>query len=95
MWLSADLQARLEHRYGAVDAAATGPVHPSAARPPVPVAPQVHGGLHWYCPGDGAPLNANLDCPQCGKHLRDLVYVLVELHPHRPVAQRDEHSWGV
>ena len=46
---------------------------------------QLHGGLRWYCPGDRTRLNDHLESPQCGKHLRDLVYTLVELHPHRPV----------
>lgn len=39
--------------------------------------------LRWYCPGCGVRLNEHLECMQCGHHLRDLVYVLVELHPHR------------
>jgi hypothetical protein len=82
MCLSQDLQSRLELRYGPV---AAGPL---SALPPF--SQLLHGGVHWYCPGDGTPLNAELECPQCGKHLRDLVYVLIELHPHRPVAERDE-----
>ena len=45
--------------------------------------PQRHGGLHWYCPGCGKPLNQKLECEACGKHMRDLVVPLVELHPHR------------
>lgn len=44
---------------------------------------QFHGGHRWFCPGCGVRLNERLECEQCGKHLRDLVYVLVELHPHR------------
>jgi hypothetical protein len=82
MCLSRDLQSRLELRF---DPAAVSPL---SALPPF--SQQLHGGLHWYCPGDGTPLSAELECPQCGKHVRDLVYVLVELHPHRPVAERDE-----
>jgi endogenous inhibitor of DNA gyrase (YacG/DUF329 family) len=82
MCLSQDLQSRLELRYGL---AAASPLSVSQL-----FSQQLHGGLHWFCPGDGTPLNAELECPQCGKHVRDLAYVLVELHPHRPVAERDE-----
>ena len=41
-----------------------------AQSPLPPYTPQIHGGFRWWC-------------PRCGKHLRDLVVVLVELHPHR------------
>jgi ssDNA-binding Zn-finger/Zn-ribbon topoisomerase 1 len=89
MCLSQDLQARFEQRYGAAAADSARPTRSSVLVPP-----QVYGSLHWYCPGDGIPLNAELECPQCGKHLRDMVYDLVELHPHRPVTQHDEHPQG-
>ena len=45
--------------------------------------PRIHGGLHWYCPGCGEALNSHLECEHCHGHLRDLVFQLVELHPHR------------
>lgn len=35
----------------------------------------------WCCPGDGAPLNADAECAQCGQSLRDLLSSLAE-HPH-------------
>src|SRR5688572_3114391 len=41
------------------------------------------GGVQWYCPKCGAALNACLECGRCHKHLRDLIFTLVELHPHR------------
>lgn len=44
---------------------------------------QLHDGLRWFCPGCGNPLNKVVACDGCGKHLRDLVYSLIELHPHR------------
>lgn len=28
-------------------------------------------------------LNEHAECSRCGRHLRDLVYHLIELHPHR------------
>jgi DNA-directed RNA polymerase subunit M/transcription elongation factor TFIIS len=74
MDLSQMMQQTFEERYGP-DAA---PQSPNPA-----FNPQFHAGLHWFCPGDGEKLNARLECPKCGKHLRDLVYQLVELHPHK------------
>jgi len=44
---------------------------------------QFHGGLRWFCPGCGNLLNKVVACYGCGEHLRDLVYPLIELHPHR------------
>ena len=52
-----------------------------------PYNPQWHDGLHWFCPGCGNPLNRHLECPSCGKHLRDLVPTLIELHPHQRTAE--------
>lgn len=73
MGLSQVMQQKFEERYR------------QNATPQFPNPPfdqQVHGGFYWFCPGDGERLNAHLECPTCGKHLRDLVPPLVELHPH-------------
>lgn len=74
MGLSLAMQQTLEVLYGpnAVPQSPNPPFHP-----------QVHRGLHWFCPGDGERLDVQLGCSKCGKHLRDLVYPLVELHPHK------------
>lgn len=74
MGLSPAMQQKFEERYG------PNPL-PQSSHPPF--SQQFHGGLHWFCPGDGEPLNAQLECPRCEKHLRDLVYRLIELHPHK------------
>ncbi|AKV04340.1 hypothetical protein AKJ09_11003 [Labilithrix luteola] len=37
----------------------------------------------WYCPGCRSPLSAEMVCPRCEVSLHDLVFQLVELHPHR------------
>jgi hypothetical protein len=74
MGLSPALQQRFEERYGP---------HKASQSPDPPFNQHVHGGLQWFCPGDGEPLNAQLACAKCGKHLRDLVYPLVEFHPHK------------
>jgi hypothetical protein len=76
MALSRGMQEALERRYGTSDG---GPQSPLS-----PYSPQIHGGLTWYCPGCGVRLDEHLQCPRCARHLRDLVYQLVELHPHRP-----------
>ena len=79
MGLSQHLRETLEKRYG--------PEETNAVQSPLPpYSRKWHGGIHWFCPGDGAPLNDHLECPQCGKHLRDLVYTLIEQHPHRPIS---------
>ncbi len=73
MGLSQVVQQKFEERYR------------QNAAPPFPNPPfnqQFHRGFHWFCPGDGERLNAQLECSICGKHLRDLVYPLVEFHPH-------------
>lgn len=74
MGLSLVMQQKFEERYG------PNPT-PQSSNPPFHK--QFHGGFHWFCPGDGKPLNAQLECSTCGKHLRDLVFPLVELHPHK------------
>ena len=45
--------------------------------------PHIHRGIHWHCPECGDALNFNLECERGHGHLRDLVFPLVELHPHR------------
>jgi len=78
MVLSRSVQEALDHRYGAnAPPSVVQQVRPA----PSPTYPHEWG---WYCPGCGVPLDGWLECPRCGKHLRDLAYQLVELHPHRP-----------
>jgi hypothetical protein len=74
MYVSQRLQQKLEERYGP---------YPLYQSPNPPFNQRFHGGIHWFCPGDGERLTAELECQKCGKHLRDLVYTLVELHPHK------------
>jgi hypothetical protein len=38
--------------------------------------------LRRYCPGCGVPLDREMKCGSCGKSIRDLLFQLVELHPH-------------
>lgn len=40
----------------------------------------------WYCPGCGIPIGADLQCMECQQSLEDLLYQLVEFHPHRAVS---------
>jgi hypothetical protein len=35
-----------------------------------------------YCPGCGVPLDREMQCPSCKQSIRDLLFPLVELHPH-------------
>jgi len=78
MALSPKLQEALDYRYGE----SAPPRLVSSPRPaPSPTFPHEWG---WYCPGCGVSLNGWLECPRCGKRLRDLAYQLVERHPHRP-----------
>ena len=72
MGLSQVMRQKFEERYEAPSQSPNPPFHN-----------QFHGGLHWFCPGDGEALNTQLECPRCGIHLRDLVYPLIELHPHK------------
>lgn len=74
MGLSFVIQRKFEERYG------PNPL-PQSSNPPFHK--QFHGGLHWFCPGDGERLNAQLECAKRGKHLRDLVYQLIEIHHHK------------
>lgn len=36
----------------------------------------------WFCPGCGVPLGPGMVCGQCGQSIQDLLFQLVELHPH-------------
>lgn len=36
----------------------------------------------WYCPGCGVPLGPGMVCRSCGESIQDLLFPLVELHPH-------------
>jgi hypothetical protein len=43
-------------------------------------------GGSWFCPGCGTPAVENdgwISCSTCHRTLNELVYRLVELHPHR------------
>jgi hypothetical protein len=37
----------------------------------------------YYCPGCGVILSEDMVCPECGVSIRDLLFQLVELFPHR------------
>ena len=58
MGLSSAMQQKFEERYG------SSPL-PQSSNPPF--SQQFHGGLHWFCPGDGELLNAHLECHRCEK----------------------------
>lgn len=73
MILLSVIQQEFAQRYGPH-------TQPQSSDPPFH--PQFHGGLHWFYPDNGKPLNAQLECSTCGKHLSDLVIPLIELHPH-------------
>lgn len=82
MGLSPRVATVLLGRYAAESA-------PPSAQSPMPAfSRRLHGGLHWYCPGCGIRLNEHLECPRCTRHLRDLAYDLIELHPHRDPSGR-------
>jgi hypothetical protein len=36
----------------------------------------------WYCPGCGLLMGEGTTCSVCGKSIHDLVFQLVEIHPH-------------
>jgi hypothetical protein len=36
----------------------------------------------WLCPGCWRPLGRGMVCGQCGQSIQDLLFPLVELHPH-------------
>ena len=40
----------------------------------------------WFCPACRTALGSDLTCTTCGQGLRDLLFQLVELHPHRKPA---------
>jgi hypothetical protein len=37
----------------------------------------------WFCPACRMALNAEATCPKCLGSLRDLLFQLLELHPHQ------------
>ena len=47
------------------------------APPPLP------GSAAWFCPACRTALSADMICATCGGGLRDLLFSLVDLHPHR------------
>ena len=67
MGLSRNMETALLGRFG-------GQVRGSAP-PPSP-------GSSWFCPACRAPLGEAMTCAQCAGTLRDLLFQLVELHPH-------------
>lgn len=77
MPMSANVTDKLMQRFGPPSSADT-PQSPLPAYSAL-----LHGGCQWYCPGCGIRLNDHLECTRCGHHLRDLMFILVELHPHR------------
>lgn len=43
-------------------------------------------GGEWFCPGCGVRMVAgdqHVRCPRCGEHLDEVLFQLVEVHPHR------------
>jgi hypothetical protein len=69
MGLSRHLEAALLVRFGDhVDAEAVKSGDPYA---------------RWFCPACRVALNAEAACPKCRGSLRDLLFQLVEVHPHR------------
>lgn len=36
----------------------------------------------WFCPGCGVKLRQDMTCGRCGQTIQDLLWSLVELHPH-------------
>ncbi len=73
MECSLHLTRRLMERYGAIKISLSLPrQHPGLKR----------HALQWYCPACGVGLNDQLECEACGKLPRDLIYQLIELHPH-------------
>jgi hypothetical protein len=42
-----------------------------------------HRLTRWFCPACGVPLDGEMKCQWCGQSIRDQLFRLVELHPHR------------
>jgi uncharacterized Zn finger protein (UPF0148 family) len=36
----------------------------------------------WFCPACGVPLDREMVCGRCGQSIHDLLFRLVDLHPH-------------
>ncbi len=47
--------------------------------------PHYNGGLNLFCPGCGQRVDKELTCSRCGNSLKNLVYPLLEFHPHRQI----------
>ena len=45
--------------------------------------PNYRGGADQFCPGCGIKVDKEFNCPHCGKSVKELIYQLVEFHPHR------------
>lgn len=73
MGLSQVVRQKLEERY----------CNPKGKPPLLPVNRRIRWGGRWFCPGDGEVLNEWLECNKCGKHISDVAYALIELHPHK------------
>jgi hypothetical protein len=54
------------------------------AQPAPPPVPGVPTSGPWYCPGCGLPPGPpnGTFCPSCGLSIGDLLFTIVELHPH-------------
>jgi hypothetical protein len=78
MYLSQVVRRKLEERF----------CNPEGTEPVLPVSRRFRPGGHWFCPGDGEVLDEYLECSKCGKHINDLAYMLIELHPHK-----DKNGW--
>lgn len=68
MYLSQNVREILEARYGEIS-----PREPSDYK---------LDHTKWWCPGCGIKVNEKLECSNCGKNYYDLLYPLVEIHPH-------------
>jgi hypothetical protein len=52
-------------------------------RPRTARSPVRHELTRWFCPGCGVPLDRQMRCPACEQSIADLLFPLVELHPHQ------------
>jgi hypothetical protein len=48
-------------------------------------APAPTPGSSWYCPACRLPIGEGMTCGACGESLREFLFQLVELHPHRKI----------
>lgn len=40
-------------------------------------------GSSWFCPACRVPLGEDMKCAECSGTLHDLLFQLIEIHPHR------------